>query len=181
MDTNQLEKLRYPIGRFNPPKEITIDLIQEWINDIEAAPTQIRAASAHLTDEQLDTPYRENGWTLRQVIHHVADSHLNSYIRFKWTLTEDKPTIKAYNEKDWAEQEEAKSEPVDLSLNLLDTLHRRWVIVLRNMQEEQWKRSFTHPETGKEIPLDVLVALYAWHGKHHLGHIESLKKTKGWH
>lgn len=180
MEKAQLELLRYPIGRFKAPEYITPDQIEKWVNDIEKAPQQIRKASGHLTDEQLDTPYRPEGWTLRQVVHHVADSHLNSYIRFKWTLTEDKPTIKAYNQNDWGELADARQGPVALSLDLLDSLHRRWVLVLRNIRPEQWKRSFIHPETGKEIPLDVLVSLYAWHGKHHLGHIETLKKAKGW-
>jgi uncharacterized damage-inducible protein DinB len=180
MDKDQLEVLRYPIGRFKATLDPSKDQIEQWIKAIEAAPAQIRTAAASLNDEQLDTPYREGGWTLRQVIHHVADSHLNSYIRFKWTLTEDKPIIKAYNEGDWAELPEAKTGPIALSLDLLDNLHRRWVVMLKNITDEQWERTFIHPESNKEISLGTLVGLYAWHGQHHLGHIEALKKTKGW-
>ena len=128
----------------------------------------------------MDTPYREGGWTLRQVVHHVVDSHLNSYIRFKWTLTENDPQIKAYEESLWAELPEAKTAPVSLSLDLLRALHARWVMMLRHMTPEDWKRRYFHPEMQKWVPLDRNLGLYAWHGKHHLAHITQLKARKGW-
>ena len=178
--TADLQQLRYPIGKFQVLKNISPDNIKKWIDEIEALPPQIRQAIADWSDEQLDTPYRPQGWTVRQVIHHIADSHINSYVRFKWTLTEDKPTIKAYNEKLWAELPEAKTGPVDLSLYILDALHRRWVVMLRQLSASDLKRIFVHPESSATISLEVLISLYAWHGKHHLTHITSLKKRKGW-
>ncbi len=176
MESTQLEALRYPIGRFTPPSVYTPVQIQNWIEEIAALPAQLRAAVAGMTDRQLDMPYRPKGWTVRQVVHHVADSHLNSYIRFKWTLTEDTPTIKAYDEKKWAELAEAKSAPIDLSLDLLTTLHRRWVIMLQNLSVEELDRHYVHPETRKEVTLAKNIALYAWHGKHHVAHIIALKQ-----
>lgn len=175
-----LENLRYPVGRLELPDTITSDHISTWISEIENAPAHYVSAVQGLTDEQLDTPYRHDGWTLRQVVHHVADSHMNSYIRFKWTLTEDKPTIKAYDETTWAELEEAKHAPVELSLQLISALHARWVVMMKNLSEADLKKEFVHPESGKSIPLDKMVGLYAWHSRHHVGHIESLKNRMGW-
>ena len=169
MDT--IEALRYPVGRFEAPQSITPAMIADWIQEIERFPEQLRLAVKPLSEAQLDTPYRPDGWTVRQVVHHVADSHLNSYIRFKWTLTEEKPTIKAYNEKAWAELPEAHTGPVALSLDLLDALHRRWVVMLKHLSPADLARSFVHPQTGREIRLDGLIALYAWHCRHHLAHI----------
>lgn len=166
-----IESLRYPVGRFSHPETIHAEMIEEWIREIEQLPEHLRLAVSTLSESQLDTPYRPDGWTARQVVHHVADSHLNSYIRFKWTLTEDQPTIKAYDEKAWAELPEARTAAVDLSLDLLDALHRRWVVMLKNLSPADLALSFIHPESGKKIPLDRLIALYAWHGRHHLGHI----------
>lgn len=177
---NNLEQLRFPIGRLKLPKTITATHIQDWIAEIEALPTQIHAATQDLNDEQLDTAYRPEGWTLRQVIHHVADSHINSYVRFKWTLTEDNPTIKAYDEAAWAMIPEAKHAPIGLSLALLTALHQRWVLMLKNLSPMDLKKTFTHPESGANISLDSLVGLYAWHGKHHLNHILSLKERRNW-
>jgi len=171
-----IEKLRFPIGRFSPPENYTPEFIASCIADIENTPAQYEQAVEGLSDEQLDTPYRLEGWTLRQVIHHVVDSHMNSYIRFKWTLTEDTPTIKAYDEKLWAEEPEAKNAPIQLSIDMLKALHARWVLVLKNLSEEDLEKEFTHPETGKNINLKTMVALYAWHSKHHLGHITSTLK-----
>lgn len=165
------ESLRYPVGRFMVPQTLTPEMTAGWIREIAQFPEQLRLAVNGLSEEQLDTPYRPGGWTARQVVHHVADSHLNSYIRFKWTLTEEKPTIKAYDEKAWAELPEARTAPVGLSLDLLDSLHRRWVVMLNNLSLEDLARSFIHPESGAEIPLSRMLALYAWHGRHHLGHI----------
>lgn len=146
---------------------------------IETLPAKLEQLINGLTDHQLDTPYREGGWTVRQVVHHMADSHMNAYIRTKWILTEDSPLIKAYFEKLWAETPETKSEP-SLSLNLLKALHRKWVVLLRSLGQDHLKRELLHPETKKAISLHNLVAMYAWHGDHHAAHIENLKKRNGW-
>ncbi len=169
---NTTDALRYPIGKFSVPSSITATHITEWIESIEAFPASLRTVVAGMSEAQLDTPYRPGGWTVRQVIHHVADSHMNSYIRFKWTLTEDKPTIKAYEEKDWAELPEAKHAPVEISLALIESLHKRWVMVLKQLGEAELARSFVHPESGRSLQLDWMIALYAWHGQHHLGHVK---------
>lgn len=173
------ESLQYPIGRFKIPRSITPSAIEHWIHEIEILPAQIGKALAGLSDSQLDTPYREGGWTVRQVVHHLADSHINSYVRFKWALTEDMPTIKAYNENTWAELTDYES-PIEVSVALLKALHHRWVILLKSLTPEQLKLKFVHPETNAKIPLNINIALYAWHGKHHLAHIEGLKERMGW-
>ena len=180
MEKAPLEHLRFPIGRFKAPENYSEALITQYIGEIEALPKLMRAASENLSDEQLDTSYRPDGWTLRQVIHHVADSHINSYIRFKWTLTEDAPLIKAYSQKDWANLPEAKNAPIDISLNILESLHTRWVLMLKNLSAEDRQKVFIHPETNKPFSLNLAIALYAWHGRHHVAHIESLKEEKGW-
>ena len=180
MEKTALESLRFPIGRFKLQENISQDMLRFCIQDIEALPGLIRRAVNNLNDSQLDTQYRPDGWTLRQVIHHVADSHVNSYIRFKWALTEDAPTIKAYDEKKWAELEEAKTAPVEVSLNLLEALHRRWVMMLKNLSKADLKKTFVHPVSGFAYTLEVAITLYAWHGKHHLAHIESLKERSNW-
>lgn len=175
-----LEKLRFPVGKFHLPETVTSDHISNWTSEIELAPSQYFAATEGLTDEQLDTPYRPDGWTLRQVVHHVADSHMNSYIRFKWTLTENTPTIKAYDETVWAKLEDAKSAPIELSLKLIEALHGRWVVMIKNLSETDLAKTFIHPENGKTISLEYMVGLYAWHSRHHLGHINALKESRGW-
>lgn len=173
MDSSLAESLKYPIGKFTAPGNLSSDQRKGLIEVIEQAPGKYRQAVTGLTDQQFDTPYREGGWTIRQVIHHVADSHLNSYIRFKWALTEEKSLIKTYNQTAWANLPEAKSAPVDLSLNLLEALHARWVVMLKNMTEEDFSTKFTHPELG-EIDLHFMLGLYAWHCKHHLAHIHQV-------
>lgn len=180
MSPEELEILRYPVGKYKVLENPNQEDLEHFIDTIEAAPAKLRATLDGLSASQLDTPYRPDGWTLRQVTHHVCDSHLNSFIRFKWTLTEDNPTIKTYHEALWAEQPEEKSGPIDLSLDLLDTLHRRWVVVLRNISAQEWNRTFVHPETNRTLNLKWLVGLYAWHGAHHTGHIQSLKDRMGW-
>lgn len=162
--------LQYPIGKFVVPDVYTKEAMLGWINDIRLLPAQMREATKYLTDEQLDTPYRPEGWTLRQVVHHVADSHMNSLIRFKWTLTENTPTIKAYDEKAWAILPDYKM-PIEPSLIMLDGIHARLVTLLESFTDEQWNQHFVHPESGKDITLKRNLALYAWHSKHHLGHI----------
>jgi hypothetical protein len=171
--------LRYPVGRFQRPELVTEAERNEAIDRIAALPAQMRFAVEGWNAEQLDTPYRPHGWTVRQLLHHVPESHMNSYIRFKLALTENEPTIKPYDEAAWANLPDATTAPVDLSLDLLDTLHQRWVLLLRSMSAEQWSRTFRHPEIGL-VRLDVNAMLYAWHGKHHLAHITGLRDRMRW-
>lgn len=170
---------RYPIGKFSYTGPLTSEQKQECLADVELTPTRLRAALHGLSDKQLDTPYREGGWTLRQVAHHIPDSHMNSYIRCKLALTEDDPTIKPYMEDLWAELPEAKSAPIAMSLALLDSLHQRWMLMLRQLDDNGWKRTFRHPQMGP-MTLEKNLALYAWHGKHHVAHVTNLKEKMGW-
>ena len=172
--------LRYPVGPFKAPATISADDRDRFIAEIERLPGLLRSAIAGLNDQQLDTPYREAGWTVRQVVHHLADSHMNSFVRFKWALTEDSPTIKPYDEAACAELADAgRGMPVDSSLMLLDGLHQRWTVLLRSMDERQYRRTFQHPERGLMM-LDVNLAMYAWHCRHHTAHIVSLRDRMGW-
>ena len=173
-----IDDLRYPAGRFTPvtPSD---EVRRAAIDDLAALPRQMREAVAGLNDAQLDTPYRDGGWTLRQVVHHVPDSHMNAYIRFKLALTEDEPTIRPYMEDRWAELPESKQAPVELSLDLLDNLHQRWTMVLKNISEADWKRNFKHPEMGL-MSLEKTLALYSWHGRHHTAHVTALREKMGW-
>ena len=175
-----LEKLKYPIGKFSMPTTITEKEIDESISIIEKFPENLERLVKKLSDQQLDTPYREGGWTIRQVIHHCADSHHNSYIRFKWTLTEDKPVIKAYDQDLWAELSDGNAAPIKLSLNYLKALHAKWGYLLRGLSNSDLQRSFIHPESRKEITLTRNIALYAWHCNHHFAHIYNLMQTKQW-
>lgn len=173
------DDLRYPIGKFSPKPEITHAERQELIRQIAETPAKLREAIKGLNDQQLDTPYRQEGWTVRQVVHHLPDSHMNSYVRFKLTMTEQQPTIKPYEEHLWAELPEAKSAPIEISLKLLESLHERWVLFLRNLKPEDFARTLNHPESGV-MNLDRLLQLYAWHGRHHVAHITSLRERMGW-
>lgn len=175
----ELETLRYPIGRFDFKQAVSPEKLTAWIGIIEAAPARMRDAVAGLDDAQLDTRYRPDGWTIRQVVHHVADSHINSYVRFKLAMTEDVPTIRPYHEERWAELEEARTGPVDLSLDLIEALHRRWVMFLRNMAQSDFDKNFRHPELG-ELNVGRNVGLYAWHCEHHLSHITRAREREGW-
>ena len=175
-----IDELRYPVGKFTTKRPIGMDQIATFIDDMEKLPAQLKEAVEGWSDEQLDTPYRPGGWTVRQVIHHLADSHMNSYTRFKLALTEDKPMIKPYKEDIWAEQIDAKTLPVSVSLQLLEALHTRWVVLLKSLDEEGLNKTFVHPEHGKEVPLDINVAIYSWHSRHHLAHITTLKQYKNW-
>ena len=179
MQSDPLEHFKYPIGRVNIPDIITDKDIQKWISLLDSFPRKMRLITKNLSEEQLDTPYREGGWTIRQVVHHVVDSHYNSYIRFKWTLTEDRPVIKAYFEERWAELDDYKA-PIDLSLKALESLHAKWVYLLMGLSKEQLKRVFVHPETNEEVTLEKNIGIYAWHSKHHYAHIENLLRRKGW-
>ena len=170
---------RYPIGKFaydGPPNEAQRN---EFIKNIENAPAELRKAVKGLSTQQLDTPYRDGGWTVRQVVHHVPESHMNAYIRFKLALTENEPTIKPYMEDRWAKLDDVQSTPVEVSLALLDNLHERFVRVLRAIKPDEWKRTFRHPELGV-VPLEKNLALYSWHGRHHVAHVTELRKRMGW-
>jgi hypothetical protein len=171
--------LRHPIGRFSFQPPGTAEQRSTWIAEIAEAPANLRAAVAGLNEEQLNTPYRDGGWTVRQVIHHVPDSHLNAYTRFKLALTENEPTIKGYDEAAWAELADVRAVPVEVSLVLLENLHKRWVALLRSMSDTDFLKQFRHPELGV-VRLEKNLALYAWHGKHHAAHITSLRERKQW-
>jgi len=174
-----MQDIRYPIGKFTPQENYTPEDIAGFVKRLEALPDNLEDAIHNLTDDQLDTPYREGGWTIRQVVHHVADSHMHAYTRTKWTLTENEPVIKAYHEKLWAETGETKSSPL-ISISFLKALHAKWVILLRSISYTDLDRIFVHPETKRQLTLKSLMAIYAWHGEHHLAHITNLKKEKGW-
>ncbi len=171
--------LRYPVGQFEMQNEPKAEEREGFIREIAATPARLRQAVGGLSDEQLDTPYRPGGWSLRQVVHHVADSHLNSYVRFRLALTEEEPAIKTYMEDRWAELMDARTAPIEVSLRLLESLHERWVMLLRSLAPEDFARAFHHPELGR-IPLNQSVALYAWHGRHHVAHITALRERMGW-
>jgi len=170
---------RYPVGKFSPPQgALTAEQRAQLLNQVAEAPAKLRAAIQGLTEAQIDAPYRDGGWTSRQVVHHVADSHMNAFIRFKLALCEENPTIKPYPEHLWADLADQKL-PTDVSLPIIDNVHQRWVAVLRSMKETDWARTFNHPELGVQR-LDRALALYAWHGRHHVAHITSLREQKGW-
>ena len=172
--------LRYPIGEFTWDGVMTDARRAACVARIAAAPGLLRAAVAGLNDRQLDTPYRPAGWTVRQVVHHVPDSHLNAYIRMRLALTEDTPTIKPYDEARWAELRDARSAPIEVSLALLDALHVRWMSLLRELGPTECARGVRHPEHGRVMSLDELLALYAWHGEHHTAHVTALRTRMGW-
>ncbi len=169
---------RYPIGEFVFNPAVTPDTRAEAIRRIAELPRLMRAAVAPMTDAQVDTAYRPGGWTVRQVVHHVVDSHINAYVRFRWALTEDAPTLKAYDEKAWAELPDAKAGRVAISLDLLSALHSRWVALLERMTPDDFARRIVHPESGEQ-PLDRFLQLYAWHGRHHLGHVHLVADPTG--
>ncbi|AIZ63687.1 metal-dependent hydrolase [Hymenobacter sp. DG25B] len=173
--------LRYPIGQAElPAGPLSFGARMALMAQMAMLPDQVRAAAAGLTPEQLNTPYRPGGWTVRQVLHHLPDSHMNAYMRFRLALTEDVPTIKPYDEGAWAELPDVAATSVGVSLSLLNALHSRWTTLLRQLTEEQWARRFYHPGSQKEFTLDQALAMYAWHGRHHLAHISSLRDREGW-
>jgi hypothetical protein len=177
---DDIEKLKYPIGIFIFDGKFDLSVIDGWIREIEELPALLREAVTGLTEDQLNTSYRPGGWTLRQVIHHIGDSHINCYIRFKWALTEKMPVIKPYHEKAWAELADYSQLSIEDSLSFIDALHKRWVILLRSLEEEELNRKFVHPENNQVNTLWRNVGAYAWHGKHHLGHVLSLKRRNQW-
>jgi uncharacterized damage-inducible protein DinB len=171
--------LRYPIGKFHYDGPLSEEQMRSSLDDIARTPENLRAAVKGLSEAQLDTPYRPGGWTVRQVTHHVPDSHMNAYIRFKLALTEDDPTIKPYAEDRWAQLADTKNTPIEVSFTMLDSLHDRWVRLLRSLKPEDWQRTFRHPEMGP-MTLEKTLALYAWHGRHHVAHITALRDRNGW-
>lgn len=171
-----LERLKYPIGHFECPETITSEQLNLWINDIATFPNRISKAVEHLDNDALNLNYRPEGWTIRQVVHHCADSHMNSLIRFKLALTEDSPAIKPYFEDRWAEMADEKAFPIEASLKIIDGVHERWVYLLRHLSSEDLKRNFVHPEHGKSFRLDENIGVYAWHCNHHLAHINLAKQ-----
>ena len=174
-----IEKLKYPIGRYQLEDIIDKDSINNWIKEIESLPEKLIAAVRGLNKEQLQTPYRPEGWTVQQVVHHIADSHMNSYIRFKLALTENKPIVKPYDQKLWAELADTKSVDVKVSLDLIKSLHKRWTTLLYQLTEEELEKEYLHPESGMKN-LKETICNYAWHGNHHLAHITSLKQRMNW-
>ncbi len=171
--------LRYPIGQFKFEGTPSAQQLRQFIADIEDTPARLRSALAGLSDEQLDTQYRPGGWTVRQVAHHLPDSHINAYVRMKLALTEDNPTIKPYDEARWAETSEIRRTPIATSLTLLESLHQRWVVLLKALAPADFRRTFNHPESGPWT-LGKYLALYSWHGKHHVAHITTLRQLRGW-
>jgi uncharacterized damage-inducible protein DinB len=179
-DAAVADELRYPVGRFHFDGDTSSRAREQRIADIAAAPAQLRAAVDGLSPAQLDTPYRPGGWTVRQVVHHLPDSHINAYTRIKLALTENEPTIKPYEEARWAELPDGRDGPIELSLTLLEALHQRWVLLLRSLRQDDFRRRFRHPEHGRLMDLDEIVAMYAWHGRHHVAHITSLRQRMRW-
>lgn len=173
-----MEKLRYPIGKFNYDESSGPKEINEWIADIDRLPDRLENTVINLSEEQLNTPYREGGWTVQQVVHHLADSHINAFIRVKLLLTENEPDITAYNEKKWSELRDNEL-PIEVSLNIIRGVHKRWVRILEFVSEDEWHKTLKHPENGV-MDLKLLTAHYAWHGNHHLAHITTLKERMNW-
>ena len=180
MKENELEKLRYPIGKFQNPTEITDAIRNEWIAILEALPQKITELVKPLSDAQLETPYRPGGWTVRQLVHHIADSHHNSYTRFKWALTESNPTIKAYNEKEWAKLFDSQSAPIAHSLEHLSVVHKKLVYLLKGLNKAQLQRTFVHPDDNYQSTIEENIGRYAWHGSHHFAQLENLIQNKNW-
>jgi uncharacterized damage-inducible protein DinB len=174
-----MSDLRYPVGEFVARATITQTERQELIASLDATPTKLREAIANLTAEQLETPYRPDGWTVRQTVHHVADSHINAYVRFRLGLTEEMPTVKPYDENRWAQLEDGRHADPEISLRLLDAVHQRWTILLRSLPPAEFAKMLRHPESGV-MSLDTVLQSYEWHGRHHVAHINSLRQRMGW-
>ena len=172
--------VRYPIGKFVKPKKFNKEDLHGWIQDIKLLSKQLLEVTSGLSEEQLNTPYREGGWTVAQVVHHLADAHMNAFIRTKLIVTEELPTVKPFEENDWAETPDARSFPVEASLKLLEGLQERWAALLESLKEEDFRRELYHPAMRAKMDLYTCVAMYAWHGKHHIGHIKQLREQKGW-
>ncbi|MFD1162450.1 YfiT family bacillithiol transferase [Hwangdonia seohaensis] len=180
MGEQELQNLKYPIGQFESPKTISKEHIENWIATLEQFPNRLENLVKNLSDEQLDTAYRPDGWTIRQVIHHLSDSHHHSYTRFKWTLTEENPVIKPYYEARWAALNDAKSAPIQMSLNHLKAIHFKLVYLLKTLSDNDLNKYFIHPDTNDKVILKKNIGIYAWHSNHHFAHIENLLRRKGW-
>ena len=176
MSQEDIEKLKFPIGKFQKPESIGQSQIKQWISDIENLPVELIILAGNLDESQLNFRYRPGGWTIRQVIHHIADSHMNSFIRFKLTLTEENPMIKPYDQDAWAELTDALSAPVGDSLKIIEGIHKRWTVILKNMSMAQFSLTFFHPERKGPQRLDTTLGIYAWHGKHHMAHIKQAQE-----
>jgi uncharacterized damage-inducible protein DinB len=171
---------RYPIGQFELQPFSGV-LKEKWMNDLKFLPTDVEMALLNLDEAQLDTPYREGGWTVCELVHHIADSHMNAYIRFKLAMTEDNPTISPYEENEWAKLDDVYAEPINVSATLLHALHRRWVAAIKNLDDETWQlKTVFHPGKRKQMTLWELLSLYSWHGRHHVAHINRLRERNGW-
>jgi hypothetical protein len=175
-----IDSVRYPVGKYEKPDKVLKSDISRWRKEIERLPRDLKKLVAGWNNEQLDSPYRDGGWTVRQVIHHLADSHINAYCRIKWALTEDNPTVKPYEEKLWAELSDARTADIKSSLQILTGIHKRWGLAIRAMSKEDYKRTFFHPVNGSNQSIGEIIGMYAWHGRHHLAHIQNLKTAKGW-
>lgn len=180
MEKTSLEELRYPIGKYVIPRPITEDNLSKWITVLEELPSRLEKLVEGLAEDQLETPYRPDGWTVRQVIHHISDSHHHSYIRFKWALTEENPIIKPYFEKEWANLFDTRTAPIQISLNHLKAVHAKLVYLLKGLSKEQLQRTFTHPDGNEVTTIEENIGRYAWHSSHHFAHIEKLIQRKGW-
>ncbi|MBK8372568.1 MAG: putative metal-dependent hydrolase [Saprospiraceae bacterium] len=175
-----IEELKYPVGKYQRQENISPEELKNYINEISNFPARLKAAVQNLSEEQLDTPYREDGWTVRQVVHHCADSHMNSLTRLKLALTEDVPVIKPYVEAKWAELADSVKMEIAPSIQMIEGIHSRWTVLLHSLTPEEWQRTFIHPQTGRTFRLDENTGLYAWHCRHHLAHITGLIKRMGW-
>lgn len=175
-----MDTFQYPIGKFEPSETVDNEQREAWIKQLADTPAILRTVVRGFSEQQLDTPYRPGGWSVRQVVHHLPDSHMNSYVRFKLALTEDCPTIKPYKENLWAQLDDYQNTPIDVSLTLLDSLHARWVRLLSSLTDCQFSRTFTNPESGATFTLETALELYAWHSRHHIAQITSLKERMGW-
>lgn len=180
MDAPDFEKLRYPIGRFELPAQYDPAHRRGWLQALAALPSWLDVVVQNLDAAQLEMPYRPGGWNTNQVIHHLADSHMNAFVRLKLMLTEDTPTVKPYEEARWAETPEIRSVPVNVSITFLHALHRRWTDLLERIPDEAWERSYFHPEHQREVPLWEMTAMYAWHGRHHMEQLRGLRRREGW-
>ncbi len=178
--TDDLELLKYPIGKYQKPAAYSPELLREWMTLIAALPSWMDVVIENLDEQQLQTAYRPGGWTVNQVVHHLADSHMNAYMRFKLAITEDNPQVKPYMEARWAELPDNFSTPVNVSVTLLHALHRRWDALMQGMSDADWQRTFYHPEHKRDIPLWEIAALYAWHGRHHMEQVRSLRNRMNW-
>ncbi|MCP4975778.1 MAG: putative metal-dependent hydrolase [Maribacter sp.] len=180
MENTEIKKLQYPIGHFVYPNNVSQRTIEEWIGILEELPEELDNSVKNLTNEQLETPYRPGGWTVRQLVHHIADSHHHSYTRFKWALTENEPLIKAYEEKDWSNLFDAKIAPIQLSVSYLKALHAKLVYLLKGLSEEELNKYYIHPDGNVKVTVKENIGKYAWHSQHHCAHITGLRNRKGW-